>query len=109
MARLARQAEERRASHILINAAKTAPAADKAKAKAKAEELLAQVRKAPASFAEVAKKNSQDPGSAPNGGDLDYFARGAMVKPFEDAAFAMKQGRHQRCRRVRFRLTTSSS
>ena len=85
-------AEERRASHILINAAKEAPAADRAKAKAKAETLLADVRKNPASFAEVAKKNSQDPGSAEKGGDLDYFGRGAMVKPFEDAVFAMKDG-----------------
>ena len=50
------------------------------------------MRKTPASFAEVAKKNSEDPGSAANGGDLDYFGRGAMVKPFEDAAFAMKPG-----------------
>ncbi len=84
--------EERRASHILINAAKDAPAADRAKAKARAEELLAQVRKAPATFAEVAKKNSQDAGSAPSGGDLGFFGRGAMVKPFEDAVFSMKKG-----------------
>jgi peptidyl-prolyl cis-trans isomerase D len=84
--------EERRASHILITAAKDAPAADREKAKAKATALLAEVRKNPAQFAELAKKNSQDPGSAPNGGDLDFFARGAMVKPFEDAAFAMKKG-----------------
>ncbi len=84
--------EERRASHILVNAAKDAPAADREKAKARAQELLAQVRKAPAEFAEVARKNSQDKGSAASGGDLDFFARGAMVKPFEDAAFAMKKG-----------------
>jgi len=84
--------EERRASHILIASPKTAPAADREKAKAKAQELLAQVKKAPDTFAEVARKNSQDPGSAPNGGDLDFFARGSMVKPFEDAAFAMKKG-----------------
>ncbi len=82
--------EQRRASHILITVAKDASPADKAKAKAKAEELLAQVKKNPDSFAEVAKKNSQDPGSAANGGDLDFFARGAMTKPFEDAAFALK-------------------
>ncbi len=84
--------EERRASHILINAAKGAPAAERDKARARAQELLAVVRKAPDSFADEAKKNSQDTGSAAAGGDLDFFARGAMVKPFEDAAFAMKKG-----------------
>jgi peptidyl-prolyl cis-trans isomerase D len=84
-------AEERRASHILINAAKTAPAVDREVAKAKATELLAQVRKAPATFAEIARKNSQDTGSAAQGGDLDFFSRGAMVKPFEDAAFSLKK------------------
>lgn len=84
--------EERRASHILINANKDMPAADRQKAKEKAQSLLAQVRKAPESFADVARKNSQDVGSAPNGGDLDFFGRGAMVKPFEDAVFAMKKG-----------------
>jgi len=85
-------AEERRASHILINAAKTAPAAEREAAKVKATELLAQVRKAPESFADTARKNSQDTGSAAQGGDLDFFARGAMVKPFEDAAFGLKKG-----------------
>lgn len=85
-------AEERRASHILIAAPKGAPAAEREKAKAKAEELLAAVKKAPDSFAEVAKKNSQDPGSAANGGDLDFFTRGAMTKAFEDAVFALKKG-----------------
>ena len=84
--------EERRASHILVAVPKTAPADEREKAKAKATQLLAAVKKAPESFAEVAKKNSQDPGSAPNGGDLDFFGRGAMAKPFEDAAFALKKG-----------------
>jgi peptidyl-prolyl cis-trans isomerase D len=84
--------EQRRASHILINAAKDLPEADKQKARAKAEELLAAVRKTPKSFADVARKNSDDTGSAQNGGDLDFFSRGAMVKPFEDAAFALKKG-----------------
>jgi peptidyl-prolyl cis-trans isomerase D len=84
--------EERRASHILVAAPKTAPPAEREKAKAKAEELLVAVKKAPDSFAEIARKNSQDPGSAANGGDLDYFARGAMTKAFEDAAFALKKG-----------------
>ena len=85
-------AEERRASHILVNAPKTAPEADRQKAKAKAVELLALVKKSPDSFADVARKNSQDTGSAPSGGDLEFFARSAMVKPFSDAAFSMKKG-----------------
>ncbi len=84
--------EERRASHILINAPKDAPLADRQKAKAKAEELLKIVRSKPDSFAEVAKKDSQDAGSAVKGGDLGLFPRGAMVKPFEDAVFAMQKG-----------------
>ena len=83
--------EERRASHILIKADAEAPKAEQDKAKARAEALLAEVRKNPKSFAEVARKNSDD-GSAEQGGDLDFFGRGAMVKPFEDAVFAMKPG-----------------
>lgn len=84
--------EERRASHILIKADRNAPADERAKAKTRAEALLAEVRKNPASFAELAKKNSQDEGSAVNGGDLDFFGRGAMVKEFDAAVYAMKQG-----------------
>jgi len=91
LARLAGK-EERRASHILINASKDASAADREKAKARATQLLEQVRKAPATFAEVARKSSEDAGSAVAGGDLNFFGRGAMVKPFEDAVFAMKKG-----------------
>lgn len=82
--------EERRASHILITAAKDSPEAEKKIARAKAEELLKLVKAKPASFADVARKNSQDPGSAVKGGDLDFFGRSAMVKAFEDAAFSMK-------------------
>jgi peptidyl-prolyl cis-trans isomerase D len=84
--------EERRASHILINAPKTAPVADRQQAMEKAAQLLKIVRTNPASFADTAKKSSQDTGSAARGGDLDFFARGAMVKPFEEAVFAMKKG-----------------
>ena len=84
--------EERRASHILITAPASAPAAERDKARARATELLAEVRKAPGTFAAVARKNSQDPGSAEKGGDLGFVARGAMVKPFEDAMFALKKG-----------------
>jgi peptidyl-prolyl cis-trans isomerase D len=91
MARLA-NLEERRASHILINADKAAPTADRDKARAKAQEISATLKQSPEKFAELAKKFSQDTGSANKGGDLDFFARGAMVKPFEDAAFALKKG-----------------
>ena len=86
--------EQRRASHILVNAAKDLPEADKAKARAKAEELLAVVRKAPKSFADVARKNSDDTGSAQNGGDRDFFARGALVQPFYNRALPRKRGQN---------------
>ena len=84
--------EERRASHILINAAASASDADKQKAREKAQSVLDAIKKNPASFADAAKKNSQDPGSAVKGGDLGFFGHGAMVKPFEDAAYALKKG-----------------
>ena len=84
--------EERRANHILINAPSSMNEADKAKAKEKAQALLDSVKKTPAAFAELAKKNSQDAGSAVKGGDLGFFGKGAMVKPFEDAAYALKKG-----------------
>jgi peptidyl-prolyl cis-trans isomerase D len=84
--------EERRASHVLIKVDASASAADKAKAKARAEELLAEARKDPKRFAEIARKHSQDEGSAAQGGDLDFFGKGAMVKPFEEAAFKLKPG-----------------
>lgn len=85
--------EERRASHILVKVDPGASSADRAKAKAKAETLLAEVKKDPASFAKVAEKNSDDPGSAGKGGDLDFFGRGGLAaKPLEDAAFALKPG-----------------
>lgn len=84
--------EERRASHILIASPKESAAEERQKAKNRALELLKSVRAEPASFAAVAKKNSQDLGSAAKGGDLDFFARGSMVKPFEEAVFAMKTG-----------------
>lgn len=82
--------EEVRASHVLIKVDKDAPAEERAKAKAKAEALLAELRAKPSSFAEVARKNSDDSGSAQSGGDLDFFGRGLMVKPFDQAVFSMK-------------------
>ena len=85
--------EQRQASHILIAVKPDASEADQAAAKKRAEELLAQAKKNPAQFAELAKSASQDPGSAGQGGDLGMVERdGSMPKPFEDAVFSMKQG-----------------
>jgi len=86
------QPEERRASHILLTTGSGDKAEVKAKVKAEAEALLAELKKNPERFAELAKKHSQDPGSASKGGDLGFFTKGMMVKPFEDAAFALKEG-----------------
>lgn len=82
--------EERRASHILVQVAADAKADVRAAARKKADDLLAKLKAAPVKFAELAKANSDDPGSAENGGDLGFFGRGAMVKPFEDAVFALQ-------------------
>jgi peptidyl-prolyl cis-trans isomerase D len=75
--------EQRRASHILV---KTTEEADK---------ILQELKKNPARFAELAKKHSQDPGSAEKGGDLGWFGRGMMVKPFEDMVFKLGQNEMQ--------------
>jgi len=69
--------EQHRASHILV------------KTREEADKLLAELKKNPGRFAELAKKNSQDPGSAEKGGDLGFFGRGMMVKPFEEAVFKL--------------------
>jgi peptidyl-prolyl cis-trans isomerase C len=80
-----------RASHILIGIPQNADAATKQQARSKAEAVLKDL-KSGKDFAASAKANSQDPGSAPNGGDLGYFEQGQMVPPFEQAAFALKAG-----------------
>ena len=82
------QPEERRASHILIASEKIG----KDKARAKASEVLQEIQKNPATFADLAKKHSDDPGSAAQGGDLGFFGRGMMVKPFEDQAYSLNEG-----------------
>ena len=79
-----------RASHILILADEKADEATKKKARAQIEAVNKRV-KAGEDFAQLAKEHSQD-GSAAQGGDLDFFGRGRMVPPFEQAAFALKPG-----------------
>ncbi|MGL5693557.1 MAG: peptidylprolyl isomerase [Peptostreptococcaceae bacterium] len=83
-----------KASHILIKTIddQKKPLSDKEKAEAKkkAEEALAKVNSGE-EFSKIAKEYSQD-GSSQNGGDLGFFSKGEMVKPFEDAAFSMKAG-----------------
>lgn len=82
--------EQVKASHILIKVAPGASDEDKAKAKAKAEQLLKKA-KAGDDFAKLAKENSEGPSST-KGGDLGFFKKGQMVKPFDDAAFALQPG-----------------
>lgn len=84
--------EQRSASHILIMADKAAGADARARAKAKAESVRQTLQKSPGRFSELARAESQDPGSAEEGGSLGSFGRGMMVKPFEDAVFDMKVG-----------------
>ncbi|MFL9609963.1 SurA N-terminal domain-containing protein [Methylobacillus sp. Pita2] len=84
--------EQRRASHILIGFGVSPTPEAKQKAKEKAQEVLALVKKDPEQFEQLAHQYSQDPGSKDKGGDLGLFGPGAMVKPFEDAVFSMKPG-----------------
>lgn len=85
-----------KAAHILI-AYKGSERADpkkvtrtKEQAKKLAEDLAKKAQNPKEDFAALAKKNSDDPGSGPKGGDLGAFTRNQMVKPFSDAAFALK-------------------
>lgn len=82
--------EKAKVRHILIRAER-AKADDVAKAKAEAEKIVASLR-AGANFESLAKEKSADPGSAKNGGLIDYFARGAMVPEFDAYAFSGKPG-----------------
>jgi peptidyl-prolyl cis-trans isomerase D len=84
--------EQRRASHILLTVGEGGSAKDKEGARRLAQELLARVKARPDDFAKLAQEYSKDPGSAAKGGDLGFFGRGMMVKPFEQAAFSLKPG-----------------
>src|SRR4051812_26712705 len=79
--------EQVRASHILLKT----EGKDDAAVKKQAEDLLAQIKKG-ANFEELAKKHSEDTGSAVKGGDLDFFGKGQMVAEFDKVAFEMKPG-----------------
>ena len=87
---LFKQDEQVKASHILIKLDTAADEAQKTKAQNEIADLQKQL-KAGGDFAQLAKEHSQGP-SAKNGGDLGYFGRGQMVKPFESAAFGLKVG-----------------
>ena len=84
------QSEKRKASHILISVPPDASDDVKQAARDRAEGILEQVRQSPEKFAEITKENSDDPGSAAQGGDLGFFGRGVMVKSFEDKIFSMQ-------------------
>ena len=86
-----KQGETVHASHILIGVPQNPTPQQKLEARAHAQAALKQV-KSGTPFAEVAKAQSQDPGSAQNGGDLGFFPKGQMTPQFEDAAFKLKAG-----------------
>jgi len=83
--------EQARSRHILIKLDAGADAKADAAAKAKAEDLLKQI-KGGANFADLAKKNSDDPGSKDSGGELPFAQRGTMVPEFDKAIFSQKIG-----------------
>ena len=90
--RLTDEKEERRARHILLNAPRSMSADEREAVKAKAQGIADELKKDPSRFAEVAKAESQDSGSAASGGDLGFFSRGAMVPEFEQVAFTLQNG-----------------
>lgn len=83
--------EQVQASHILIRLSPGAPPDEKAQKKQRAEEALKKVKAKGADFAALAKEYGEDP-TKDRGGDLGYFTKGRMVKPFEDAVWSMKPG-----------------
>ncbi|MFM7140584.1 MAG: SurA N-terminal domain-containing protein [Alphaproteobacteria bacterium] len=85
------QQAEVRARHVLVKVDEGADAATRDAAKKKIEGLRKQVQDGVA-FEKVAREHSEDPGTAAQGGELGFFGRGRMVKPFEDAAFSLKPG-----------------
>jgi peptidyl-prolyl cis-trans isomerase D len=86
------QPEQRLVSHILVKVPEGADAAQQKAAEEKARRIAAQARQPGADFAALARASSEDAGSKDAGGDLGWVSKGAMVKPFEDALFAMQAG-----------------
>ena len=93
--------EQRKASHILIRVPRDAPKKAVEEARKRAEDLYERAKRGE-SFAALARKYSQDPGSAKAGGSLGFFTRGTMVKPFDDKVFSMKEGEVSPPVRTRF-------
>jgi peptidyl-prolyl cis-trans isomerase D len=82
--------EQRKARHILLKIGST-PETERDAVNAKMQQIQQELKQGK-SFAELAKKYSQDPGSSKQGGDLGWVSAGQMVKPFEDALFKLKKG-----------------
>jgi peptidyl-prolyl cis-trans isomerase D len=83
--------EQRRARHILLKVSKNSDEDNTEEIRKKAEKIRGRIERGE-DFAKLAMENSEDAGSAKNGGDLGFFGRGMMVKPFEEAVFSMKEG-----------------
>lgn len=84
--------EKRQISHILIQVTPNSTEKQRTQAKNQAQMLLKKLRTKPADFSKFAKKYSQDPSSAEQGGNIGQITRGMTVKPFEDIAFGLKRG-----------------
>ena len=87
------QAERRKVSHILIEVPAQADEATRSKALAQAKELAAKAASNPQGFADLARTSSQDPGSAPQGGDLGWISKNMLVPQVEDAVFKLEPGK----------------
>ena len=85
------QAAQVHAAHILVKVERGATPAERAKGRARAEEIVALARAEGADFTELAREHSEGP-TAPRGGDLGFFPKNRMIKPFAEAAFALEPG-----------------
>jgi peptidyl-prolyl cis-trans isomerase C len=93
--------EQVKVRHILFKFSPNMSEEERKKLKERAEMVLERLKKGE-DFAELAAEYSEDPGSAKKGGDLGYFQRGKMIKPFEEAAFSLKPGQLSEIVETRF-------